>query len=169
MARIGIADDISDIGSAAQTPFVPGTLDLYGTDGTGANELLFPTTIHVSRDDQYVYISDTGTTQPEYEVNANHRVARYDIDGTNRANYGVPEDFDGSQETGEFYHPIVLGVLPDNRVYVMNHDAGGDFTRAGLARFAWVETGVSEWQLYSPSGSGELAFIYQDYGYYAVS
>lgn len=38
--------------------------------------------------------------------------------------YGSPYEETGPGDTpqaGEFYYPVILGVLPDNRIYIMNN------------------------------------------------
>ena len=86
------------------------------TYGTGTNNLAYPTRSALSQDGTYVYISDTGyrfsVTPPPDD---NSRIVRVDTNGSGFTSYGGP-----GTGTGRFDNPVILGLLPDNRLYIMD-------------------------------------------------
>jgi DNA-binding beta-propeller fold protein YncE len=113
--------------------------------GSGVNDLLVPTRALVDAVGGYVYISDTD--QPlGTETN---RIARFQLDGSNRTNYGSL-----GTATGEFANPLLLAILPDRRIYIM--DVGND----RLVRVDNFEDAATSWVEYKPVGADTFSFDY---------
>jgi len=170
VAYIAIADDISSINAGDPTAFAA-TIDLYGSS---EGQLTYPTTIHVSADGSAVYVSDTGQYLGGSGVGGNHRIVRFNSDGTYDAGsygYGSPYVEDGPGDTpqaGEFYYPVIIGVLPDNRIYIMNnlglYEGGQTTYDDTLVRIDDIDG--NGWSEISGWGAGEtFNFEYYDYEY----
>jgi hypothetical protein len=135
--ELSIIDDIMATGSS-----FTGTIIM---NGIGDEDLHVPTRALVDDIGRYVYISDTG----EQGGSSNHRIARYNVDGTSRANYGS-----SGTGVGQFQNPVLLAILPDRRLYIM--DVGND----RLVRIDNFSNDDSTWQEYKPSGANTFSFDY---------
>jgi len=105
--------DISSLDALTLDPFdaaIPGTFGTV-TEGSGNNQLTLPSRAIASADGGFVYISDTGGGGG----GSNGRIVRYNSDGTGFVSYGVAGTGDG-----QFFYPEILGILPDNKLYVMD-------------------------------------------------
>ena len=117
-------DDVSDL--------VP---DTFGTSayGMGANQMQLPSRVISPAGSSVVYVSDTGEDLSSYH---NDRIVRYNSNGTGFAAYGS-----GGSTEGLFVNPVLLGVLPDNRLYIM--DVGNNrLVRINPAVF---DGGAADW------------------------
>jgi hypothetical protein len=131
-------DDIDETGIALFT----GSAVL---SGPGIDQLDGATRVLVDKAGGHVYISDSG----DRFGSSNHRIARYNVDGTSRANYGS-----SGTGVGQFQNPVILAILPDRRLYIM------DVENDRLVRIDSFDTGDSTWQEYGPGGAGTFSFDY---------
>lgn len=125
-------DDVSD---TTLTDFVTdGTVDR----GSSANQFYIPTRIAVDPDGDHVYISDTGDRGNAINYN-NSRIVRYNTDGSSGTEF-TPYGTRGTG-TDQFFNPVILGLLPDNKLYIM------DVNNARLVRIdpGVFDGGSSEW------------------------
>jgi Big-like domain-containing protein len=109
-----LLDDISDL--VAET---------FGsiTYGTGDDQMQLPSRAIAPGDGSLVYISDTGIGGYQ-----NDRIVRYSSAGAGFAAYGV-----NGSSAGQFDRPVILGLLPDNKLYIMD---------VGNSRLARIDPGV---------------------------
>jgi hypothetical protein len=145
----------SDTGLFTLDDYTDTTLTDFVTDatvgyGSANNEFIIPFTMAVSHAGDYVYVSDTGAEPPYH----NGRIVRYSTDGSS----GTAFTSYGSEGAGtdEFTNPVILGVLPDNKLYIMD---------VGNSRLARVDPGVFDGE---PSGwteSDETATLHFEYWY----
>ncbi|MFW6312624.1 MAG: hypothetical protein ACOC2N_01920 [Spirochaetota bacterium] len=132
-----VLDDVSDADPAAFGNF---------TMGSGTDQLVLPTR-PVLAGDGAVYIGDTGF---EAGSTTNSRIVRVDTSGDGFVSYG-------SQGSGrdQFANPVILGILPDNRLYIM--DVNNErLVRVDLSAF----DGVSNWAESSDQAEFEFEYWY---------
>ncbi len=135
---------MDDINESSIDDFTGSTINY----GPGTDQFYLPLRALVDQVGGYVYISDTGLpgTITPY---ANHRIARYTLDGTSRTNYGSV----GSAK-GQFINPVLMAILPDRRLYVM--DVGND----RLVRIDSFENAAATWMEYQPAGADTFNLFY---------
>ena len=79
------------------------------TGGSGANQTEINTRVQIAVDG-FVYVSDTGEGGT-----TNSRIIRFNADGTGFTSYGST-----GSGVGQFQYPLLLGILPDRRLYIMD-------------------------------------------------